>query len=121
MARTRTIGGFILAGLLTLAMTASAIGKLTGGAAGQFAGFGLADWVVLIALGEIATAFLFLIPATLPLGLLFQSSYWGGAIVTHMIDGTSFVVPAVILVVAWGTAYIRRPEIFAGLLPQPRQ
>ena len=69
----------------------------------------LADWRIIIALGEIGSALLFLIPKTNKLGTLLLSSYMGGAIIIHMTGGISIMMPAVILILVWITGFIRNP------------
>lgn len=113
--KARTIIGWILAGLLTLLMAFSAVSKFTGNAEPLIA-MGLGDRLMMLGIGELITAVLFLIPLTLPIGAFLQSAYWGGAIVAHMVDGTPFIGPAIFLVLAWVITFIRRPEMFAGLV-----
>ncbi len=100
-------------------MTLSAVSKFAG-AAEPLIAMGLGDRLVMIGIGELITAVLFLIPMTLPAGAFLQSAYWGGAIAAHMIDGTPFLGPAIFLVLVWVITVIRRPEMFAGLLPSKR-
>jgi hypothetical protein len=52
--------------------------------------WGLADWTIIIGLGELASTVLFLIPRTAVVGTLLLSAYLGGAIVTHMQRAESF-------------------------------
>ena len=118
MGKARNSTGWVLAGLLTVFMTMSAVAKITGAATEQFAAMGLGDQVLLIGIGELATAVLFLIPLTLSAGALLQSAYWGGAIVAHMVTNTPFTVPAIVLVLVWTIVLIRRPELYGPLLPQ---
>ncbi len=124
MSKARIIIGWILAGSITVMMTfggsGGGVGKIMGGEiVDAYVVMGLGDYIALIGVGEIITAILFLVPLTLPVGLLLQSAYWGGAIAANMIDDGSFVATAIILVVVWVTAFIRRPGLFVGLLPQP--
>lgn len=118
MGKARNITGWVLAGLLTVFMAMSAVAKITGAATEQFAAMGLGDQVLLIGIGELATAVLFLIPLTLSAGALLQSAYWGGAIVAHMATNTPFTVPAIVLVLVWTIVLVRRPELYGPLLPQ---
>ena len=100
-------------------MAAGAVGKFTGGpAAASLIAMGLEEHLVMLGIGELVTAVLFLIPMTLPIGALLQSAYWGGAIAAHLTDGTPFVGPAIFLVFAWIVTVVRRPELFAGLVPR---
>lgn len=113
--KTRTVIGWILAGVLTLLMVFSAFGKFTGNVAPLIA-MGLGERLVMLGIGELITAVLFLLPVTLPVGVLLQSAYWGGAIAAHMVADTPFAAPAIFLLLAWVITFIRRPEMFAGLL-----
>ena len=70
----------------------------------------LADWRIIIAIGEIVSALLFLIPKTNKLGTVLLSSYLGGAIIIHMTGGLPITMPAVILILVWITGELRNPE-----------
>ncbi len=98
-----------------------------------------------IALLELVIAVLFLLPATRSLGLLFVSSYLGGAIAAHLaihrfFTGGPFLVymahhpyvgatiPGFLLVAAWLGAYLCRPvaqsmpdQVAAGAQHQSRK
>jgi hypothetical protein len=78
--------------------------------AANFAKSGLGDWLYIIAIGELVSTFLFLLPKTNRLGLLLMSAYLGGAIVLHMSHGEPFTIPAVLLVMVWVTGFLRNPE-----------
>jgi hypothetical protein len=69
--------------------------------------FGLSDKRQLIGFGGLVTAVLLLIPRTWLLGALAASSYWGGAICTHMAHGESYMPPAVLLILTWAGALLR--------------
>lgn len=71
----------------------------------------LANWRVIIAFGEIASALLFLFPRTNVYGTLLLSSYMGGAIIIHMTGGISILLPAVVLIMVWVIGFIRNPEL----------
>jgi hypothetical protein len=111
--RVRPLVAWILTGLLSLLLIASAAAKLLGAepAVEGFTKFGLGDYIVLIGVGELVSAILFLIPRTNSLGLLLLSAYMGGAIVTHMQHGESFVAQSVILLLVWVAGYLRHPEV----------
>lgn len=64
-----------------------------------------------IAVMEVLSAGLFLIPFTRSLGLLMVSSYLGGAIATHVHHNEPGFGPAVILGLIWLGAWLRHPEI----------
>jgi hypothetical protein len=71
--------------------------------------YGLGDQVRLIGTGALLTALLLLVPRTSSLGILLTSSFWGGAICTHMAHGEPYVLQAVLLVLSWAGAYLRNP------------
>lgn len=68
------------------------------------------DKLRLIAIVEVTSALLFLLPSTRSIGLLLVSSYLGGAIATHMQHDQSFLQPAVLLCLAWLGIWLRHPE-----------
>jgi chromate transport protein ChrA len=104
------IAAWVIAGLLTALYLFSAYGKLSNPA--QMEAMKLGDWSVIIAIGEIVSALLFLIPKTSKYGTLLLSSYMGGAIILHMTGATSIVMPAVILILVWVVAFLRDPKMF---------
>jgi hypothetical protein len=71
----------------------------------------LGDWRIIIALGEIASALLFLFPKTNKYGTLLLSSYMGGAIIIHMTSGMSIFMPGAVLILVWVVGFIRNPEL----------
>src|SRR5438105_5052683 len=79
--KVRSLAAWILTGLLSLLFIASASGKLmqAGPVVKGFTEFGLGDYLLLIGVGELVSAVLFLIPRTDSLGLLLLSAYMGGA------------------------------------------
>ena len=77
--------------------------------------WGLGGWRVVIGLGELASAALFVNPRTAELGTLLLSAYLGGAIVTHMQHGEPFITPAVVLLAVWTTAVLRHPGLTTRL------
>ena len=109
--KTRKIGAWIIAGLLTALYLYSASGKLFFHPE-QMEQMNLGDWRIIIALGEIGSALLFLFPKTNRFGTLLLSSYMGGAIILHMTGGMSLIVPCVVLVLVWVVFYFRHPEFF---------
>jgi hypothetical protein len=111
ISKTRQIIGWVLAGLLTALYLYSAAGKLFLNPE-QMEQMKLADWRVIIAVGEIVSALLFLVPRTKFFGTLLLSAYMGGAIILHMTGDISIMMPSVVLILVWVTAFIRRPQIF---------
>jgi len=111
ISKTRKIAGWIIAGLLTTLYLFSASGKLFMHPE-QMEQLHLGNWRIIIALGEIGSAILFLIPKTNKLGTLLLSSYMGGAIIIHMTGGMSIVMPAVVLILVWLVGFIRNPDLY---------
>jgi hypothetical protein len=103
------LSAWVISGLLTALFLFSAAGKLFLHPE-QMAQMHLADWRIIIALGEITSALLFLIPKTNKLGTVLLSSYLGGAIIIHMTGGMNIAMPAVVLILVWITGALRNPE-----------
>jgi hypothetical protein len=114
LTKTRKITGWVLAGLLTALLLFSAMGKFTmPEMIENFSKSGLGDWRVIIGVGEIISALLFLFPKTNIFGSFLLSSYFGGAILMHMVTGQSIMVPTVILILVWIISFVRNPELLA--------
>lgn len=111
ISKTRRITGWILAGLLTALYLYSAVGKLLLHPE-QLEQFKLGHWRIIIAIGEITSALLFLFPKTNRFGSILLSSYMGGAIILHMTNGISIIFPSVVLILVWIDFYIRTPDFF---------
>lgn len=109
ISKTRKIAGWIIAGLLTALYLFSASGKFL--QPEQMEQMKLGDWRVIIALGEIGSALLFLLPRTNIYGTLLLSAYMGGAIILHMTGGLSIVMPSVVLILVWVVGFLRNPEL----------
>ncbi len=116
LSKGRKITGWVLAGLLTALLVMSAIGKLSGGAemVANFDKWGLNGKLMLIGIGELIAALLFIIPRTSSLGVLLLSAHLGGAIATHMQHGEMFIPQTVILAVIWITAWVRNPNTLSS-------
>ena len=112
--KAMNIAGWVLSVLLALLFMASASGKLIGAKAvvEGFTKIGLKDQILLIGIGELVSAILFLIPVTHPLGVLLLSAYMGGAILAHMSHGELYVTQSIILILIWVTGFLRRPWLF---------
>ena len=108
ISKASQISAWVISGLLTALFLFSASGKLMHPE--QMAQMKLADWRIIIAIGEIVSALLFLIPKTNKLGTVLLSSYLGGAINIHMTGGLPITMPAVILILVWITGALRNPE-----------
>jgi len=114
MSKGRKITGWVIAGLITAMLLFSATGKfMMPEMADNFAKWGLAEWITIIAIGEIISAILFIIPKTNLFGAFLLSAHMGGAVVTHMSNGEPFIVQSVILVLVWTAAFVRNPELLA--------
>ena len=113
ISKGRKIAAWVSVGILGALFLMSASMKLMGGAevAANFAKYGLSGRELLIGLGELAAAILFMVPRTSSLGVLLLSAHMGGAIVTHMGHGESFAFQSVILVVLWVANWLRNPEM----------
>ncbi|WP_239684388.1 DoxX family protein [Sunxiuqinia dokdonensis] len=111
ISKTRKIAAWVIAGSLTALYLFSAIGKLFLQPE-QMEQMNLADWRIIIALGEIVSALLFLFPKTNKFGTLLLSSYMGGAIIIHMTGATSIAMPVVVLLFVWVGFYLRNPNFF---------
>jgi len=110
ISKTNKIIGWVMAGLLTALFLFSATGKLFLHPE-QMDQMKLGDWRIIIAIGELTSALLFLFPKTNKIGTLLLSAYMGGAIIIHMTGGISIIMPSVILILVWITGYIRNPEL----------
>lgn len=108
LSKTRTIVAWIIAGLLTALYLFSASGKLFLHPE-QMGQMHLADWRILIGIGEIASALFFLFPRTNIYGTLLLSAYMGGALILHMTNGMSIAMPAVVLILVWVVGFLRNP------------
>jgi len=111
ISKTSKIAAWIIAGLLTALYLYSASGKLFLHP-GQMEQMKLGDWRIIIALGEIISALLFLFPKTNKYGTLLLSSYMGGAIILHMTGGMSIGMPVIVLILVWVVAWLRNPKLF---------
>lgn len=112
ISKNAKIAAWTIAGLLTGLYLFSAAGKLFLHPE-QMEQMKLGDWRIIIALGEITSALLFLFPKTNRYGTLLLSSYMGGAIILHMTSGISIGMPTVVLLLVWLTAWLRNPSWFS--------
>lgn len=110
ISKSRKIAAWVIAGLLTALFFFSSTGKLFLHPE-QMGLMHLADWRIIIPLGEITSALLFLFPKTNIYGVLLLSSYMGGAIIIHMTGGLSILIPSVVLILVWIVGFLRNPEL----------
>jgi len=116
LSKGRKITGWVLAGLIVALMVMSAFAKISGSEelVTNFTKWGLIDWLTIVGIGELTAAILYLIPRTSSLGVLLLSAHWGGAIVTHMSNGESFVFQSIVLILVWVTAWVRNPATLSS-------
>ena len=114
MSKTRKLIGWVIAGLITALLLFSAMGKfMMPEMAESFTKWGLGDWRTIIAIGEIISALLFLLPKTNIFGSFLLSAHIGGAIVVHMSNGEPFMFQSIVLILIWVTAFVRNPELLS--------
>jgi hypothetical protein len=121
--RVRSVIGTILIGLPGLALGVSAILKFAGvpGVVHQMAQSGFADGKLMLVAGlEILSSLFFLYPRTRSFGLLFLSSFLGGAICVHVQMGEfpKAIGPAMLLTFAWAGTWLRHPEMLWSFAKQ---
>lgn len=66
--------------------------------------------LMFIAVLEMLSAILFVVPFSRAAGLLMVSAYMGGAIATHIQHGQSPLQPAIVLAILWLGTWLRHPE-----------
>lgn len=113
------ITGWALTTVLALLLTMSASMKLAQSEAtvAQAAAIGLdATTFLFIGIIEIVSLVLFILPRTGILGTLLLVAYLGGAIVTHLEHQQPIVMPVMMQIVLWITAFLRFPELKQRLL-----
>lgn len=118
MSKKRKIINWIFVGLMSALFIMSATMKLMAGAdaeiAVNFVKWGLDGKLMLIGMGELIAAILFLIPRTSSLGVLLLSAHLGGAIVTHMSNAEMFIPQIIMLLLVWVANYLRNPEMLSS-------
>ncbi len=107
-------GSIGLVGILTLLFGLTAIGKLVGAEPirESLEHSGLGDMILIIGLGELASAMLYAFRKTSSLGTVLLSAHMGGAICLHMSHGEPYVAQSVILVLVWVGQFLRSPDFF---------
>ena len=111
ISKIRKISAWVIASMLTALYLWSASGKLFIHPE-QMDMLHLGDWRVIIAIGEITSALLFLFPKTNLYGTLLLSSYMGGAIIIHMTAGMSIMLPSLVLILVWVVGFLRNPQLY---------
>jgi uncharacterized membrane protein YphA (DoxX/SURF4 family) len=111
--------GRIVSGLPGLAFVMSGMMKLKGGdgVAQMFGHLGLSESLALpIALLELASVAIYLVPRTSALGAILLTGFMGGAILAHLRIGEPPVVQASLAILVWLGLYLREARLRA-LLP----
>jgi hypothetical protein len=109
------IAGWVCSALMGGMMLFAGAGKVLGFApemvTTNFENLGMTEQLKMVGGIEMVCAIFFLIPRTLPFGLLLSCSFWGGAIVFHLALGDGGYIPALVLgALGWAGAYLRRPQ-----------
>jgi chaperone required for assembly of F1-ATPase len=107
-----TIAGWVLTVLPCLLLVMSGVMKLQ---QSEEVVKGFADWpegvAVPIAIAELVSTLLYLIPQTAMLGAILLTGYLGGATATHVRLGEDIWIPVVMGVVIWLGLFLRDPRI----------
>ncbi len=117
--KTRNIVTWVVVGFVSLAMAASAIGKLlqVQPVTEMFGKANLVSWVIPIGILELVCAILFLLPRTAGLGTLLVTGYFGAAFLFHLVIADGGFVGSIFLgLMAWLGGYLRNPHQFGKLL-----
>jgi hypothetical protein len=112
--------GLVLHGLIGGLMIFTGSQKVLGSAPPEaLVRYGLGEQARLIGAGAILSALLLLHPRTSALGLLLASSFWGGALCTHMAHGEPYLFQTAVLVLMWAGAYLRDPATLGSFMGPP--
>lgn len=95
--------GWIIAGVVALALLGTGLLKLSGGsqAAEMAEGVGGRGNLIILGSMEILIAILWLLPRVGLLGGLLAMAYMGGAMAVHFINNQPLIIPLVIQVLIW--------------------
>lgn len=74
-----------------------------------------------VAILEIFSALLFLVPVTRAAGLVLVSSFLGGAIATHLQHNQLIVQPSIVLTLVWLGISLRHPEVLWSFRPASKE
>lgn len=111
--------GIILSVLPSLLLLFSAVMKLTKAAPvlDGFAKMGFSESVIIpLGILELVCTLIYLVPRTAVLGAILLTGYLGGAIVTTLRVGDSYIMTVILGVMIWGGLYFRDPRVRA-LIP----
>ena len=114
--KVRNIVSNILIFLPSIALLASSITKFAHIPAivAQMTALGFSGpKLMVVAVLELASSGVFLVPKTRPLGLLLLSAYLGGAIAAQLGGGQPWVPPAVLLGLLWIGMWLKKEFITA--------
>ena len=118
--RVRHTAGLVLIWLVGLVLTASAFAKMARPAelVAQMEASGFAEVLLPLAVVEVVSAALLLIPLTRRVGFLLCTAYLGGAIAVHVGgDGLGEAIPAAVLqALLWTGATLHTPDLLGPLL-----
>ncbi len=120
ISKTRRITAWVLVWLLTALFLLSsskkfmAISNPDAEMYKNFVKWGLEGKLMVVAIGELIAAILFLIPRTSSLGFLLLTAHFGGAIATHFEHGENYFPIVIILILIWIAHYLRNPEMLAS-------
>ena len=110
VSKVRSVVSNILIFLPSIALLGSSLAKFAHvpGVVAQMATLGLTGpRLTIVAVLELASAALFLMPKTRPFGLLFLSAFLGGAIAAQLGHGQPPAPPAVLLALIWIGTWLR--------------
>jgi DoxX-like family len=114
--------GHVMSALPVLLLLVSGVMKLAKPApvTQGFAHFGFPE-ALIVPLGilELACTVVYLVPRTSILGAILLTGYLGGATVTNLRIGDSFLIPVLMGVLLWGALFLRDPRV-RDLIPVRR-
>jgi len=111
----KKVAGWVILSLVAAMIIFSGIMKFTVKVGSDqmemFTQLGFGGHLPLIALGEIVTYILLLIPVTASLGFILAIAHAGGMVATHLTHDVSIVFPAVLLVLVFVGQFLRDSSI----------
>ena len=110
----RTLAGRVIAVIITVAFTGSALTKLAHvpKVVGGLIQSGIPEGAIVpIAILELFCLALYLFPRTSIFGTFLLTGYIGGAIVTHIIGRQTILPPLIVGVLMFASAYLRHTEL----------
>jgi hypothetical protein len=118
-AKWMTVTGWVLSILIAALLTFSGVMKIIQ-PEGTAEGFAHLGWPINLAIAlavvELGSTLLYLIPGTAGLGAILLTGYLGGAIATHVRIGEAFFVQVLLGVFVWVALLLRDPRLRA-LIP----